>query len=141
MAARIDQGFRNYVFKHIVREKHRAIGESHGVDIPTVVKSCYTAQQQVFTRDVILCVLLAILLLLPIIGIILIFGTFTNGNVNPILPLLSVFAFIGVVMLGSVFVLFVLLAQIKKIPMATLANQQEIHEGCQTNRLLIISSS
>lgn len=113
MAARIDQEFRDYVFSKIVREKHRAIGESHGVDIVAVVKSCNAAQQKVFIRDVILCVLLIIPLLL--------FINTTNNAISSQLPLillpfsLILSAFGALVRLGFV-ALFVLLAQIKKIP-------------------------
>ncbi|MGB8347349.1 MAG: FHA domain-containing protein, partial [Ktedonobacteraceae bacterium] len=110
-AARIDEGFCNYVFRHIVGEKHRAIVESHGVDLVAVVKSCYAARKKVFTRDAVLCVLLAILLLLCIVVIASLSYIFMQA------PLLVIIIVPLVLMLLIFLTLLVMLAHVKKIPL------------------------
>ena len=118
MGARIDQSFRDYVFKHIVREKHRAVGESHGVDIPVVVKSSYTAQHQVFIRDVILCGLLVILLFQFIISPIFTFNVLHNVNSLQLIafPLSVIGSVLQTLVSLAWTMLFVLLARNKNIP-------------------------
>jgi len=119
-AARIDQGFRNYVFRHIVGEKHRAIGESHGVDLAAIVKSCYAAQKEIRIRDFVLAGLLIFLLWQHITNTLSLSGISMGSYSIIAAPLISTIVLIVAAALTIVqvafFVLFMLLAQIKKIP-------------------------
>jgi hypothetical protein len=62
-AAHRDLRFRKWVIQNIVDEKYKAIGESHGVDVPTIVKHCLAARR----RDTIQGFLLTILFILLIV--------------------------------------------------------------------------
>jgi hypothetical protein len=57
-AAYLDEDVQDYVMKNIVEEEHRAIGQLYGVDVVPVVKWCFAARQRIFTRNLILALLL-----------------------------------------------------------------------------------
>lgn len=63
-AAHLDENFRNHVIHNVVEEKYRAVGESYGVDIISVVKSCLIAQRRTFIRDLILSIMLLFTILI-----------------------------------------------------------------------------
>ena len=75
-AANLDEKFRKFVTRHIIREEHRAVGESYGVDVVPVVKCSLAAGQRAFTRDLVLLGLLLIGLVVVIQNIL----SFTSGG-------------------------------------------------------------
>jgi hypothetical protein len=66
-AAHIDETFRHYVLKNIVREEHQALGETYGVDITPIVKCCFAAEQRSLMRDSILTGILLLAILGPLL--------------------------------------------------------------------------
>jgi hypothetical protein len=63
-AAYWDREFRDYVFKEIVSEEHRAISQVIDVDLITVVKHCFAARRRETIRNIVI----ALILLLFILG-------------------------------------------------------------------------
>lgn len=63
-AAHLDEKFRKFVFRHIVEEEHKAVNETHGIDIIPVVKWCFAAQKRTLIRDGILTGVFLLTLLL-----------------------------------------------------------------------------
>jgi hypothetical protein len=59
-AAHLDGALRNWVFKHVLYVEHKAIGPSHGIDLPTVVRHCLAARRRKTRRNVALVVLLVL---------------------------------------------------------------------------------
>ncbi len=66
-AAHLDSTFRQYVLEHVVREEHRAVVVSYGVDVTSVVRYCLAAQRRELKRDLILLALF--ILAIPLLAI------------------------------------------------------------------------
>jgi hypothetical protein len=62
-AAHLNAPFRNYVIKHIVEEDHKAVGESFGADIVSIVRHCLAARQREILRDIALMLSLLVLII------------------------------------------------------------------------------
>src|SRR5262249_6062834 len=67
-AAHLNSPFRNYVLEHIVEEEYRAIGESFGADMVSVVRHCLAVRQREMLRDLALLLPLVILVISIIAG-------------------------------------------------------------------------
>jgi predicted component of type VI protein secretion system len=57
-AGHLDEGFQDYVMRHVIYEERRALGESYGVDMSAVVSWCKSGLNRINVRDGILTGLL-----------------------------------------------------------------------------------
>lgn len=122
-----DETFRNYVFKHIVNEEYKAIGDIYGADLLPIVRSCLQGQRRAFYRDIILAIGLLIYLG-PVIFYLFFLNTQTPGNgliaIGLIgIVLVSIF-FLAIGYTISIFIAFVLkqfLAPLRRWSLYTLA--------------------
>jgi hypothetical protein len=64
-AGHLDEGFQDYVMRHVIYEERRALGETYGVDMLAVVSWCKAGIQRINIRDIILTILLALSIVFP----------------------------------------------------------------------------
>jgi hypothetical protein len=59
-AGHLDEGFQDYVMRHVIYEERRALGESYGVDMLAVVSWCKSGLHRINIRDGILTAILVL---------------------------------------------------------------------------------
>jgi hypothetical protein len=59
-AAYLDRGFADRVVERVLRERHRAVAPSYGVDLHAVVRHCLAARRHKFARALVLTALLLV---------------------------------------------------------------------------------
>jgi hypothetical protein len=62
-AGHLDETFQDYVMRNIIYEERRALGESYGVDMGAVVSWCQSGLRRINTRDLLLTILFALVIL------------------------------------------------------------------------------
>jgi hypothetical protein len=77
-AGHLDEDFQNYVMRNVIYEDHRAIGESYGVNMSTVVSWCKSGINRVNIRDSILAGVLVLVIFIYIFAPHVILGGITS---------------------------------------------------------------
>ena len=106
-AGHLDEGFQDYVMRNVIYEDHKALGESYGVDMQTVVSWCKAGINRIMIRDWILTGLLALLIISYFIQLIRVIGGLFqaasntisspfSGGLSVVTLVLSVFSFVPI---------------------------------------------